>query len=430
MTSLARQALAAGAAGTLVLATWVAGTGASAAAIADIDNGPTVTSSAKKSGVKISKLKFHKKKRTVTATVGWDTKLMNAAGLDHFTVRLLAEEVNEAAAAPLLLHAKTGKSAPSTQKVSIKLSKTKAKKAKAAKRLVLSVTQKWQKNKKAKFTKGYVGVKKLDLTKKSAQVSAIRNCDRVLIKQRANAVDCDLTGGELTNFNLAHADFSNAILARGSIRGSIIRGTKFAGANFAGTVVKGTSGTPASSPNGFQFTDGGLQKKTYAVGETGPGGGTVYYVAPTQQHWGKYIEIAPKTWGGDAASEPWCPIGEPGINTLIGTSKELGSAVTNTNLIIEKCGSESFASLVRSYQGNLPAGSWSMASVGDLEAIPANLSEALIGNIQVPSSELTATGFPTCSRDSESGVVQCSTIGGSFKGNGVSTQLAIPVHYF
>ncbi|MEI6630660.1 MAG: hypothetical protein WCO15_08225, partial [Actinomycetota bacterium] len=33
--------------------------------------------------------------------------------------------------------------------------------------------------------------------------------------------------------------------------------------------------------------------KTYQVGEAGPGGGTVFYVAPTPQTWGRYLEAAP-----------------------------------------------------------------------------------------------------------------------------------------
>jgi hypothetical protein len=38
------------------------------------------------------------------------------------------------------------------------------------------------------------------------------------------------------------------------------------------------------------------------VGDTGPGGGTIAYIADTMQPWGRYLEIAPSTWKG--ASDP------------------------------------------------------------------------------------------------------------------------------
>ncbi|MEY5152690.1 MAG: fibronectin type III domain-containing protein [Actinobacteria bacterium] len=34
------------------------------------------------------------------------------------------------------------------------------------------------------------------------------------------------------------------------------------------------------------------------VGDTGPGGGTIAYIADTMQPWGRYLEIAPSTWNG------------------------------------------------------------------------------------------------------------------------------------
>jgi hypothetical protein len=48
-----------------------------------------------------------------------------------------------------------------------------------------------------------------------------------------------------------------------------------------------------------------------AVGDTGPGGGIVFYVAATQQSWGRYLEAAPANWSGGADNQAgnigkWC----------------------------------------------------------------------------------------------------------------------------
>jgi hypothetical protein len=48
-----------------------------------------------------------------------------------------------------------------------------------------------------------------------------------------------------------------------------------------------------------------------AVGDTGPGGGKVFYVAASQQSWGRYLEAAPANWSGGADNQAsniskWC----------------------------------------------------------------------------------------------------------------------------
>jgi hypothetical protein len=48
-----------------------------------------------------------------------------------------------------------------------------------------------------------------------------------------------------------------------------------------------------------------------AVGDTGPGGGIVFYVAASQQSWGRYLEAAPANWSGGGDNQAsniakWC----------------------------------------------------------------------------------------------------------------------------
>jgi hypothetical protein len=73
-----------------------------------------------------------------------------------------------------------------------------------------------------------------------------------------------------------------------------------------------------------------------AVGDTGPGGGIVFYVASTQQSWGRYLEAAPANWSGGADNQAsniskWCEA-TPSIDgtTLSGFYNGLGYGYSNT----------------------------------------------------------------------------------------------------
>lgn len=73
-----------------------------------------------------------------------------------------------------------------------------------------------------------------------------------------------------------------------------------------------------------------------AVGDTGPGGGKVFYVAATQQSWGRYLEAAPANWSGGADNQAsnvtkWCEA-TPSIDgtTLSGFWDGLGVGYDNT----------------------------------------------------------------------------------------------------
>jgi hypothetical protein len=71
----------------------------------------------------------------------------------------------------------------------------------------------------------------------------------------------------------------------------------------------------------------------YSVGDTGPGGGTIFYDAGSEQSWGRYLEVAPNTWdGGDVGdgNYRW----SANTNTLVGTTSAIGDGLSNTQAMV------------------------------------------------------------------------------------------------
>jgi Protein of unknown function (DUF1566) len=82
----------------------------------------------------------------------------------------------------------------------------------------------------------------------------------------------------------------------------------------------------------LQITDG------YNIGEPGPGGGIVFYVAATQQSWGRYLEAAPTDYkeGTDARTlVEWGCYGYGGLTDA--TAIAIGTGKANTDKIRAKC---------------------------------------------------------------------------------------------
>ena len=83
------------------------------------------------------------------------------------------------------------------------------------------------------------------------------------------------------------------------------------------------------------------------IGNTGPGGGIVFYDAGSQQSWGRYLEVSPKGWSGSIEDPEanWCP-----VKSYFSTRVEIGAGKSNTDLMLQGCQSGA-AVLARSYKG-------------------------------------------------------------------------------
>ncbi len=151
-------------------------------------------------------------------------------------------------------------------------------------------------------------------------------------------------------------------------------------------VVSAISGCAGNSPNavapqkqaGASDTGAGScatgrgAAGTCAIGNTGPGGGKVFYVNPTDVPGSNYMEAAPTTWSGGSADPAiaWCNNTPTLIGRTFGTA--IGTGAANTTLMTVACSSGA-ANSVRAYGATgAPAGSWSLPSKDELNQLYIN----------------------------------------------------------
>ena len=110
----------------------------------------------------------------------------------------------------------------------------------------------------------------------------------------------------------------------------------------------------------------------YSIGDTGPGGGIIFYDAGSQQSWGQYLEAAPANWDGTNDSEdPYVQWGCRG--TSIQTATAIGTGAANTSAIIAGCSGTTAASTARAYAGGGKS-DWYLPSRDELEQMEVRRS--------------------------------------------------------
>ncbi len=143
-------------------------------------------------------------------------------------------------------------------------------------------------------------------------------------------------------------------------------------AGCGGTTGSGTSPTasPAISRDAVASScaTGGGAAGTCVVGDTGPGGGKVFYVLEGNPTGSRYMEAALNTWdggSGDPAIE-WCRNNLYAIHGKFGTL--IGTGKANTDLMVASgaC-TAGAANRVRAYTGG--SVSWSLASRDELNQL-------------------------------------------------------------
>jgi len=96
--------------------------------------------------------------------------------------------------------------------------------------------------------------------------------------------------------------------------------------------VTGTTNTSTTTVVALSCATGG----TCVVGDTGPGGGIVFYDAGSTQSWGQYLEATPSGWSG-AIWAPRAEWGCVGIPILGARGTAVGTGQANTTAIANGC---------------------------------------------------------------------------------------------
>jgi hypothetical protein len=158
-----------------------------------------------------------------------------------------------------------------------------------------------------------------------------------------------------------------------------------------GVSMVGPSGSGSVGPAGAPGSNATLtcaQGGTCVVGNTGPGGGIVFYVqtATAAAPW-RYLEAAPNTWSGGVEDPAiaWCSLANDEVRLLttgtqlsIQTLTAIGSGFRNTKMMLGTC-TFGAANMAASYNGGGKS-DWFLPSKGELNALYS--AKATIGGFQ------------------------------------------------
>lgn len=302
-----------------------------------------------KHGIAVTKVQVKRSGALVTAKIKWDQQLIGRRGREQFSVRLVSIISGQA---NVLAQSTTKRSAKATTK-KFRLSRDKAAALRAG-QTVLAVSQQWGTAKAKDYRIGY-GVSH-QLT--GAALTG-RSCATIKITPGAALAGCNFAGIKLVTHHVERADLTAANLSGAFISNAFLKRSHLKDATLEGITANSLTGNPVSLPDGWAIVNRSLRRYSSpvpvpvpaptcatggvcVVGDVGPGGGTIFYVSPTQQPWGRYLEVSPADWNGDAdGSGPllqWSigtnPSGDHCELTSISTAAGLGAGAANTSAIV------------------------------------------------------------------------------------------------
>lgn len=144
---------------------------------------------------------------------------------------------------------------------------------------------------------------------------------------------------------------------------------------------------------------GALGAYSLAPGEVGPGGGVVFYVAPSPFPCGvemreecTYLEYAPDGWF-DGVADPRAVFLPPGVSLPEGaTVQSLGAGSSNTSRVLAVAPADSATALARSYRGG-GFTDWSLPSSRELNLLCRFVHGAPSGEDFCEPSSALVPGF-------------------------------------
>lgn len=146
------------------------------------------------------------------------------------------------------------------------------------------------------------------------------------------------------------------------------------------TTVRATTTTTTTVPAPPRDPADCRRGGTCVIGDTGPGGGVVFYVAPTQQSWGRYLEVAPENWAGTVGASM-----RGGCSRTTGItgsfSEAIGAGRQNSVVMAQQCPYDPVCAYCgqseQRYRGN-GFDDWHAPSIGEARAIYDNVVKTRI----------------------------------------------------
>lgn len=357
-------------------------------------------------GLKVRDVTVGNSGQLVTARVFWNQRMIARKGHnDRFNIRLLAFPAGAGAVPIVLVHRSKRAVPPKIQNVKMKLSRSQATQLRAAGDAVLSVSHQYGRPTQAgrKFNRNYVNVTHLLPGSNRSAPAALEpstrvggGCSMIEILPYANLSGCDFSGAHLGGADLMGANLSGANFSGAIMRNVDLSGANLYGAILTGVISGGITGTPLILPPGWALVNGYLVGPTPAIpveptpatlscaaggvcwmGDTGPGGGTVFYVATTpftstESACGTdclYLEAAPSTWsapGGDPIAIWGC---ETSADIFEAVGTVVGTGSFNTNAISVGCLTAGIAATIAGAYNGGGKGDWSLPSVDELNQL-------------------------------------------------------------